>query len=55
VQQKYFYEYFGLPPLLSEKQGPLAASIRSKFEIVNATAWQGHFMANAFLAQAQLA
>jgi SAM-dependent methyltransferase len=55
VRQKFFYEYFGLPPLLAEKHGDLAASIRSQFEVVNATAWQGHFMANAFLAQAQLA
>jgi SAM-dependent methyltransferase len=55
LQEKFFYEYFGLPPLLSEKHGSLAASIRSKFEVVNANAWQGHFMANAFLAQAQLA
>jgi hypothetical protein len=55
VQQKFFYEYFGLPPLLAEKHGDLAAFIRSQFEVVNATAWQGHFMANAFLAHAQLA
>jgi SAM-dependent methyltransferase len=54
VQQKFFYEYFGLPPLLMEKHPALAASIRSQFEVVNATAWQGHFMANAFLTQAQL-
>jgi 2-polyprenyl-3-methyl-5-hydroxy-6-metoxy-1,4-benzoquinol methylase len=54
VKQKFFYEYFGLPPLLSEKHKALAASIRSQFEVVNATAWQGHFMANAFLTQAQL-
>jgi SAM-dependent methyltransferase len=54
LQQKFFYEYFGLPPLLAENHGSVAASIRSRFEITNATAWQGHFMANAFLAQAQL-
>jgi cyclopropane fatty-acyl-phospholipid synthase-like methyltransferase len=54
LQQKFFYEYFGLPPLLADKHTSAAASIRSKFEIIDATAWQGHFMANAFLAQAQL-
>jgi hypothetical protein len=54
LQQKFFYEYFGLPPLLAENHGSVAASIRSMFEITDATAWEGHFMANAFLAQAQL-
>lgn len=55
VQQKFFYEYFGVPPLLTEKYGALAATIRSQFEVSNAEAWQGHFMANAFLVQTQLA
>lgn len=54
LQQKFFYEYFGLPPLIVDKYSSAAASIRSKFEIIDATAWQGHFMANAFLVQAQL-
>lgn len=55
VQAKYFYEYFGLPPLLTDKHGSLAAAVRAKFEVTNAEAWQGHFMANAFLVQMQLA
>jgi 2-polyprenyl-3-methyl-5-hydroxy-6-metoxy-1,4-benzoquinol methylase len=55
VQEKFFYEYFGLPPLITEKFGALAATVRSQFEVTNAEAWQGHFMANAFLVQTKLA
>jgi ubiquinone/menaquinone biosynthesis C-methylase UbiE len=46
---KYFYEWFGLPPLLSGSCGDISARIAGEFEIERATSWQGHFMANAFL------
>jgi SAM-dependent methyltransferase len=52
VIEKYFYEYFGLPPLLATKYDDFAKAIAAKFEIDNATAWEGHFMANAFLIHA---
>ncbi len=44
-----FYEWFGLPPLLSTELGPISKRIGDKLAL-NPTAWQGHFMANAFLA-----
>lgn len=53
LQEKYFYEFFGLPPLIREKHRALADVIAKKYEVERATAWEGHFMANAFLVQAQ--
>jgi SAM-dependent methyltransferase len=47
---KYFYEWFGLPPLIAGKCGDVSHRIAEYFEIEHATDWQGHFMANAFLA-----
>jgi SAM-dependent methyltransferase len=52
VREKYFYEYFGLPPLIASKHESFANSVAQRFEVDNATAWEGHFMANAFLVQA---
>jgi SAM-dependent methyltransferase len=52
LQQTYFYEFFGLPPLLAVRHEAVAKAIAERFEIENATAWQGHFMANALLAHA---
>lgn len=52
VIKKYFYEYFGLPPLISPKHQELAKVLGAKFEVDNAEAWQGTFMANAFLIEA---
>jgi SAM-dependent methyltransferase len=48
MQSKHFYEWFGLPPLLGSLDG-LAPAVAQRFEVKNASAWQGHFMANAFL------
>lgn len=53
VSQKYFYEFFGLPPLIAGQNEAIAKSIAAKFEIDNATSWQGYFMANAFLTHAR--
>jgi SAM-dependent methyltransferase len=50
---KYFYEYFGLPPLIAGMHADISKSIAATFEVDNATAWQGHFMANAFLVHAR--
>lgn len=49
---KYFYDFFGLPPLICEKHPDVAALISQRFEVDYADAWQGHFMANAFLVHA---
>jgi SAM-dependent methyltransferase len=51
VRQKYFYEWFGLPPLLGSQFSEIARPIAEHFEVQRAAAWQGHFMANAFLAE----
>ena len=45
----WFYEWFGLPPLLTSESADLAARIKAAFEVTNAQDWRGHFMANAFL------
>lgn len=50
--KKYFYEYFGLPPLISPKHQEVAQVLGAQFEVGNAEAWQGTFMANAFLIEA---
>lgn len=52
LREKYFYEYFGLPPLLCDSHKELAKRIADRFEVDNATAWEGHFLANAFLVHA---
>lgn len=52
LREKYFYEYFGLPPLLCDSHKKFAKQIAGRFEVDNATAWEGYFMANAFLAHA---
>jgi O-methyltransferase involved in polyketide biosynthesis len=52
ARQKYFYEWFGLPPLIANRHPETAKRIVTSFEVDNATAWQGHFMANAFLIEA---
>jgi SAM-dependent methyltransferase len=44
-----FYEWFGLPPLLSAQLGATSKRIAAE-AAVDPGAWQGHFMANAFLA-----
>jgi SAM-dependent methyltransferase len=49
---KYFYEFFGLPPLAVGMEPELATQIAARFEIVNPTAWEGHFLANAFIVDA---
>ncbi len=51
VKGRYFYEYFGLPPLVKDAAPDTFARIVESFEVVNAEAWQGHFMANAFLVE----
>lgn len=50
LQSKYFYEWFGLPPLLATKLGQTSKRIANHFEVEKPTNWHGHFMANAFLA-----
>jgi hypothetical protein len=52
ARQKHFYEWFGLPPLITSRHPETAKRIAESFEVENATAWQGHFMANAFLIEA---
>jgi SAM-dependent methyltransferase len=44
-----FYEWFGLPPLLGSEFGPISKRIGNELSR-DPTAWQGTFMANAFLA-----
>jgi cyclopropane fatty-acyl-phospholipid synthase-like methyltransferase len=50
LEKKYFYEWFGLPPLVGDIDG-ISQAVTARFELRDATAWQGHFMANAFLAE----
>lgn len=52
AKQKFFYEWFGLPPLITSKHPEAAKKIAERFEVDNAKSWQGHFMANAFLIEA---
>lgn len=49
-QKTYFYDWFGLPPLLLSEFKDISERISGNFETKLASAWQGHFMANAFLA-----
>jgi SAM-dependent methyltransferase len=51
LAEKYFYEWFGLPPLLDTKYSNVSKPIAKFFEVERAASWQGHFMANAFLAE----
>lgn len=51
LRAKYFYEWFGLPPLLGSQHATISQRITQRFEVENPTAWQGYFMANAFLAE----
>ena len=53
VNNKYFYEYFGLPPLVVDENVDMAERIKQKLEIERASDWRGHFMANAFLVSAK--
>jgi ubiquinone/menaquinone biosynthesis C-methylase UbiE len=53
TKQKFFYEWFGLPPLIISKHPETAKKIAEGFEVENAKSWQGHFMANAFLIEAR--
>lgn len=50
---KYFYDWFGLPPLAASSAPELAARIAARFEVENAASWEGHVMANAFLVHAR--
>ncbi len=50
---RYFYEYFGLPPLIGEQHIDLARRIASRYEVLQAESWRGTFMANAFLVEAK--
>jgi hypothetical protein len=49
VQDKYFYNFFGVPPVIQNRHPAIHQRITRHFEVDNAKAWQGHFMANAFL------
>jgi len=53
LDHRWFYEWFGLPPLLMSKFGDVAKRVKDAFEVVNADDWRGHFMANAFLVTAR--
>lgn len=53
TRQKFFYDWYGLPPLIAGKHLEAAKMIADAFEEKNAKAWQGHFMANAFLIEAR--
>lgn len=53
VKARYYYDYFGLPPLVADNNKAVAGTIKSKYEIVNAESWRGTFMANAFLLQCE--
>ncbi len=50
---KHFYDFFGLPPLVASALPELSKQVADGFEVDNATAWEGHFMANAFLVHAR--
>lgn len=52
LQTLSFYEWFGLPPLLSGQLGNISKRIKEHFEVIDASDWRGHFMANAFLVTA---
>jgi SAM-dependent methyltransferase len=52
LAQIWFYEFFGTPPLLNSVMPEATARIREHFSIQNATRWEGHFLANAFLVSA---
>ena len=52
IKKKYFYEYYGLPPLLRSKLPDIEHKISSHFEFNNSDSWEGHFLANAFLVYA---
>lgn len=49
LESLYFYEWFGLPPLIAGQAADIAKRIKSTFEVKDASDWRGHFMANAFL------
>ena len=53
INDKYFYEFFGLPPLMVEGNRQIADRIKKHLEIDRASDWRGHFMANAFLVAAK--
>ena len=53
LDRRWFYEWFGLPPLLTNTLGDLGKRIKDTFEVVDAEDWRGHFMANAFLVSAK--
>ena len=55
MEHRWFYEWFGVPPLLSGPLGDIGKRIKSTFEVVNADDWRGHFLANAFLVTAKVA
>ena len=52
LDEIYFYEFFGVPPLLTDRFPELAKRIAAWFERDNATRWEGNFMANALLVDA---
>jgi SAM-dependent methyltransferase len=54
LQTTYFYEWFGLPPLIKAAAPEIAKRIADTFELINPTDWRGNFMANAFLAHIDL-
>lgn len=53
-QATMFYEWFGLPPLLNHELGEVSKRIAEDLAR-NPGAWQGNFMANAFLASFKVA
>ena len=49
MQRRWFYEFFGLPPLMSGDHPEIAADTAARYEVDDAEGWKGNFMANAFL------
>jgi SAM-dependent methyltransferase len=52
---RYFYEYFGLPPLVQNQNREIVDKVRKHYEVDRAESWQGMFLANAFLVSARKA
>lgn len=48
--EKYFYDFYLVPPLLQGKYEKQLQSKKQEFEVNRATEWFGYFMANAFVA-----
>ncbi|MGI8943682.1 MAG: class I SAM-dependent methyltransferase, partial [Qipengyuania sp.] len=52
IDRRWFYEWFGVPPLLKEQFPDVSERIKERFEVENAEDWRGNFMANAFIVKA---